>query len=187
MGALARAEVARREHATERHTSGQRVIATRRHGAVDAPRALVRATVGIEASPRPALSLVPRRRRAARFVVVMTTLVGLAMLGAAAFQTQLAQRQLEVDRLDSAISSSREQYDVLRRERAALRAPARLSEFAVSRGMLPDRDSSFVTVDASVLATVQQSTGTIDRAILDADDSLLDQFREVKAVTDGAP
>src|SRR5688500_10080981 len=79
------------------------------------PRPMVRATVGIVASPvRPSLTVVPRRRRAARLLAFLCVVIVASMLGAAAFQTLLAKRQLELDRLDQEIAAARENYDVLR-------------------------------------------------------------------------
>jgi len=168
------------------------MIATRRHGnaAATGPQPLVRATAGIRSDVRPHLVLVvPRGRRAAHVAVVMSVVVGLAMLGAAAFQTQLAQRQVELDRLAGDIRASREQYEVLRRERAELRSPGRLAEVASANGMVPSGDSAFLSIQPDVLAIVAASTGDIDQGVLGDGRSTLDDFRDVKATTsiaDGA-
>lgn len=162
-------------------------VQTRRHGVDAAPRAMVRATVGIEASPRPALMLVPRRRRAARLAVVLSTLVVASMLGAAAFQTQLAQRQLELDRLDNDISSAREQYEVLRRQRSELRSPARLADIAAQNGMTPADDTEFTTISADVYTIVQQATGLLPQHTPTYAESLLEGYREVKGLSEEAP
>lgn len=164
----------------------RRVVATRRHG-VEAPRALVRATHGVRVTGVPTLVVVPRRRRAVGLAVVLSSMIGASMLGAAAFQTQLARRQLELDRLDGEISAQRDQYDVLRRERAELRSPARLSEVASSTGMVPARDNSIDSIGIDVLVAVKQSTGLLDRSKLDDGSALLEQFRVVKALTNGQP
>jgi hypothetical protein len=161
---------------------GGRVVATRRHGVAE-PRGLVRATAGVKVAP--VLVVVPRRRRAVGFAVVMSSMIGVAMLGAAAFQTQLAGRQLEIDRLDGEISAQREFYDVLRRERAELRSPDRLSQIASSTGMVAARDNRIDTIAIDIEVAVKQSTGLLDQARLDDGTTLLEQFRVVKAVTDG--
>lgn len=175
-----------RAHSVAPAPEGQaRRVATRRHG-VEAPRPMVRSTRGVRMAP-PVLVVVPRRRRAVGLAVVVCSMIGLAMLGAAAFQTQLARRQLELDRLDGEISAQREFYDVLRRQRAELRSPARLSELAESTGMVRARDNIIDTIDADVLAAVKRSTGSLDRAWLDDGTTLLEEFRIVKAATDAKP
>lgn len=134
-----------------------------------------------------ALRVVPRRRRAARYAGLLCALVVCSMLAAAAFQTQLARRQVELDKLDQAIHGAREQYEVLRRERASLRSPSRLSEVAKEIGMVPATETGFMVMSPDVLSIVQQSVGTLG----DADGGLvpdpLAQFRDVKSVTDGTP
>jgi cell division protein FtsL len=165
--------------------AGRRVVASRRHG-VEAPRGMVRATAGVKVAA-PALVVVPRRRRAVGLAVVLSSMIGVAMLGAAAFQTQLARRQLELDSLDREISTQREFYDVLRRERAELRSPARLAQIAASTGMVPARDNAIDTIGVDIEVAVKQSTGLLDQARLDDGTTLLEQFRVVKAVTDGRP
>jgi cell division protein FtsL len=147
---------------------------------------MVRATVGIHASSRPALSLVPRRRRAARVAVFASAVVVLAMLASASFQTRLAQSQLELDRLDREISASRQMYDSLRRQRAELRSPGRLSEIAGQTGMVTTDDIEYMDIDPATYAAVQQATGVLD-GIAATDAEMLDQFRDVKAATDGTP
>lgn len=147
---------------------------------------MVRATVGITASSRPSLTLVPRRRRAARLAVVLSATIVLAMLGSAAFQTRLAQSQLELDHLDRELSASRETYDSLRRERAELRSPGRLSEVAEATNMIQADAVSYMEIDPSTYATVQQATGLLDGSG-NGDEELLNQFRDVKAATDGTP
>lgn len=147
---------------------------------------MVRATVGIQASRRPTLALVPRRRRAATVVVILSVVIGTAMLASAAFQTRLAQSQIELDRLDREVSSTRQSYDTLRRARAELRSPARLAEIAASTGMVTTDDVTYMQVDDDTMAVVQQATGLLDGSGT-ADDELLGGFRGVKAATDGNP
>lgn len=146
---------------------------------------MVRATVGIVASPapRPSLVVVPRRRRAARFLGVLCALIVLAMLGAASFQTLLAQRQLELDRLDRAIVDAREQYEVLRQERAELRSPQRLAGIATAAGMIPTKQSSFVPLSPELVAVVQESVGQLGVSGSGSSSDPLEQFRIVKSLT----
>ena len=149
------------------------------------PRPMVRATVGILASPapKPTLTVVPRRRRAARFLGVLCALIVLAMLGAASFQTLLAQRQLELDRLDQEIVDAREQYEVLRQERAELRSPQRLAGIATAAGMIPTKQSSFVSLSPELMAVVQESVGPLGVAGTGTSSDPLEQFRIVKSLT----
>jgi hypothetical protein len=146
---------------------------------------MVRATVGIHASPapRPTLSVVPRRRRTARLLAAMCAVVGLAMLGAAAFQTQLARRQLELDRLDQAVVAAREQYEVLRQERAELRSPERLAGVATAAGMVSTKQSTFVPLSPDLVAVVQESVGALVASSAAESTDPLDQFRIVKSLT----
>jgi|GEM_PF-975840 len=164
-------------------------VQTRRHGDAAMPaRPMVRATAGIEVTPRPALALVPRRRRATRLVVLACSVVVLAMLGAAAFQTLLAQRQLELDRLDQSIGDAREQYEQLRRERAELRSPGRLADVAAEIGMVPATESRFMDLDPAAVAAVQESLGASEAANAGSrTDDPLAEFGAVKALVGGAP
>ncbi|MCB1000838.1 MAG: hypothetical protein KDB40_16200 [Acidimicrobiales bacterium] len=191
--AVAARQPAWREHAAPVAVPGRvrrrpagRAVATRRHGALaDGPQPLVRATVGIRVSDRHLSLVQPRGRRFTHLAVVATVVIGLAMLGAAAFQTQLADRQVELDRLDREIRSSREQYEVLRRQRAELRSPERLGQIASANGMIPARSSTVVPIGADVIATVVAATGDIDPGLLGDGRTTLDDFRDVKAVTSG--
>lgn len=148
---------------------------------------MVRATQGIEADSRPALRLVPRHRRATRWAVVVCTLIAVAMAGAAAFQTQLAQRQVQLDRIESEIQAARQQYEQLRRERAELRSPARLSEVAQSMGMVPASANGFMVISAEVVATVRESAGTLGADAGRRSGDQLAQFRQVKSVSETTP
>lgn len=158
-------------------------------GAADA-RAMVKRTASVaHIAPRPTLVVVvPRRRRAARLIAVGCTVVFGLMLGAAAFQTQLAGRQLTLDSLDRNIRGAHEQYDVLRRERAELRSPGRLAAEAINLGMVPASQTEFVSVDPDVVAVVQRAGGTGSGAGSGATaDEEFEQYADVKAQAGGAP
>lgn len=149
-------------------------------------RPMVRATHGVVVAPTaPRLTVVPRRRRAARMVVAGCTFVFVMMLGAAAFQTQLARRQLELDRLDRAVSQATADYEVLRSQHATLRAPERLAVEAGKLGMQAAGIGAFMTITPEVVALVHQSAGGIAGSA--AAPELLEQFRGVKSVAGGAP
>ena len=139
-------------------------------------------------APAPQLSVVPRRRRAAGFVVVLSLVLAGLMLGAAVLHTSLAERQLEIDRLERSVAAAQERIDVLRRARAELRSPSRLSAEAIRIGMHPADKSEFVPVDGLTVAIAIASTGeVIDDAEAVEDFQPLDQFRLVKAVSGETP
>lgn len=146
-------------------------------------------------SARPAatqLAMVPPRRRVAGFAVTLTVLVSVVMMGAATLHTQIAARQLEIDRLERSVRSAQEEFDLLRARRAELRSPNRLATFAADLGMVPGQESQFVPVDPMVLAVTIARTGEmpIDDAIVVGSTARLeplDQFRLVKSVSSEAP
>jgi hypothetical protein len=151
-------------------------------------RPMVRATAGVRVSaPRPELAVVPRRRRAARLVAVAAVFVASAMLATAAFQTQLASRQLTLDQLDKDMRTARTRYDDLRRQRAELRSPGRLTAEATALGMVPASKSDFLVLTPDVLAAVQQSAGGVLDPSLDTQQSVFEEFTTVKSLTRDAP
>lgn len=131
-----------------------------------------------DAARRPALAVVPRRRRAAHGIVALSAVAIVLMLGAAAFQTQLARRQVTLDILDRQIRAAHDTYDVLRRERAELRSPGRLVEQATLLGMRPAAETEFVAVSPDVVAAVQ-STGATGGS---GPDGLVEEFVDFAAV-----
>lgn len=139
---------------------------------------------------KPSLVVVARKRRWPAVVAGLawsTLFVGL--LGAAVFHTQLAERQLRIDRLERAVEQQRELFDELRYERAELRSPVRLAEAAGAMGMERGDTGEFVRVTPEALARQIAAAGSIDggtsQVIIDTDP--LQQFRDVKAVTEGQP
>lgn len=157
-------------------------------GGVAETRVMAKRTAAVaHIAPRPQLAVVPRQRRTARLIAAGCTVVFVLMLGAAAFQTQLARRQLTMDTLDRDIRTAHETYDVLRRERAELRSPGRLAEEAGKLGMVPATQTEFVQLDAEVVAVVQRSgadgSGAVDPSI----DEEFEQYADVKAEAGGAP
>jgi cell division protein FtsL len=140
-----------------------------------------------QSAGRRRLEVVPARRRAARFAMASTAVLVTAMMAATVFQTAIARRQLELDRMDREITAAREAYDVLRRERAELRSPGRLSEVADRHGLVPADTAAFVVVPSDIDVLVRQRTGGVDTALLAPSGGILDEFREVKSITDGRP
>jgi len=142
------------------------------------------------AAERPPLTVVPRRRRwPALLGASAWSLVFLGLLGAAVFHTQLAERQLRLDRLDRQVSAERERFDELRYERAELRSPARLAQAASALGMYRGEVSTFVDVTPEAVARQLAAAGAIgDNAVqIVIHTDPLDQFRAVKSVTEGEP
>lgn len=146
---------------------------------------------GKRAAAKPALAVVGGRRRRwpAVFAGMALFVVISGMLGAAVFHTQLAQRQLEIDRLEQGVDDARERFDELRRDRAVLRSPQRIADEAARLGMVRGETSEFAQIDAAALARQIAASGAIGddivRVIDDADP--LDQFRDVKSVSAGQP
>ena len=139
---------------------------------------------------RPDLAVVRRRRRwpmvIAGFVVV---LVLAAMLGAAIFHTQLAERQLEIDALGAQVQAERDRYDGLRNEIANKRNPQVLATKARELGLSRAEQPRFVEVDKWALAIQLAAAGPVTDTLADvmvgADP--LDQFREIKSLSAGRP
>jgi hypothetical protein len=163
-------------------------IALRQHRSE--PARLVRSTQPVRPSvpPRPQLRVVPTyRRRTAGVLAALIVAHAGVMLGAVMLHTRLAERQLEIDRLDAAATAARERFDDLRRERAELRSPARLAAEAARLGMAPGDSSTFVEVDPYVVAQVLAAAGDYaDVAELTLDDPL-EQYQRVKQVTGVTP
>lgn len=148
------------------------------------------ATTRRRVDDRPQLALAPRRRRwPALLLGAALSAVFAGMLAAAVFHTQLAERQLRIDRLERAVVAERERFDELRYERAELRSPVRLAREAGALGMLRGQTNDFVRIEPERLARQIAAAGAADddaaRIIVDADP--LDQFRDVKAVSEGQP
>lgn len=144
----------------------------------------------IRKAARPSLAVVPRRRRWPAFIaVVVWSTLFFGLLGAAVFHTQLAERQLRIDRLERSVAAERERFDELRYRRAELRSPVRLATSASALGMERGDAGEFVDISPLMLAQQIASAGIIDeRAVqITIDTDPLDQFRAVKAVTEATP
>ncbi len=138
------------------------------------------------------LAVVPRRRHVAWFAITLTVLVSIVMMAAVLLHTRIAERQLDIDRLERAVRDAQQEFDVLRSERAELRSPTRLAEHAGVLGMTPGAESEFVPVDPMVLAVTIARTGEIPAFAEIVPGSTarlepLDQFRLVKSVSAEAP
>lgn len=140
----------------------------------------------VSESARPSLELVQRRRRwPAMLAGAAWAIVFLGLLGTAVFHTQLAERQLQLDRLDRELFVERERFDDLRYARAELRSPVRLAAAATELGMSRGRLTTFVAVEphafARQLAVAGPSTDDIVQLVVATDP--LAQFRAVKSVS----
>lgn len=150
-----------------------------------------RVAEGPERGERPKLQVVTQTNRRVPAVVggLVLLVVMVAMLGAAVFHTQLAERQLAIDKLEREVQAERERFDELRRDRAVLRSPQRIADEAAVLGMIPGATSRFVTVDPAALAAQLAAAGSTDGGTTSVIDDVdpLDQFRDVKSVSAGQP
>jgi hypothetical protein len=131
---------------------------------------------------RPDLRIVPKPRAAVNAALVLGFVVGVLMLGTVVLHTRLAQRQVEMDRLEQSVDEARARFDVLRQQRAELRAPTRLAIEAQQIGMMPSPRTEFLPIDPMTYARVLAAAGTVDDATgtIEPTDPL-DQIRNVKA------
>ena len=148
-------------------------------------RPMIRTTIGVTAASQPKLTVVPRRRRTARLVAVAAFFVSLLMLGAAAFQTQLASRQVELDRVDRQIRAARNDFNDLRRQRSELRSPDRLASSGAALGMTAATKTEFVEIAPEVIAEVQQSAGGVFDPGTETMDPVFEEFKVVKSIAGG--
>ncbi len=135
---------------------------------------------------RPSLELVTRHRRwPALLAGLAWSVVFIGLLGTAVFHTQLAERQLELDRLDRQLSVERERFDDLRYERAELRSPVRLAAAAGELGMSRGSVTTFVALEPSALARQIAAAGPLgdDAVQIVVATDPLEQFRAVKSVS----
>jgi hypothetical protein len=143
-----------------------------------------------EPAARPLLTVAPRRRRWPALVVALSaTVVFGGMLGAAVFHTQLAERQLRIDRLERAVAAERDRFDELRFLRAELRSPVQLAQRVGPLGMERATTTSFAAVTPEALARQLAAAGAVegDAGRIISRPDPLDQFRDVKSVTAGEP
>ena len=186
MGLALRSDYAARPDRAER-VERAGAVRTRVHHNHSANK-LVKSTAGVKIAPdRPDLVVVTPRSKAARFVVAGCVVVFGMMLGAAAFQTQLARKQLTIDGLDRRIRSAHDQYDVLRRERAELRSPGRLMAQATALGMVPATQTQFVSLDPEVVAAVQRTGVAAHQQRAVSADQEFQDYAAVKAQAGSAP
>jgi hypothetical protein len=131
----------------------------------------------------------PRRRWPVAFAAIALLVVLSGLLGATVFHTQLAERQIHIDKLERAVNDQKERFDELRYQRAELRSPVRLAQAAGALGMVPGDTGEFVELDPWKVAQQLAAAGVIDdttgQLIIDTDP--LEQFSDVKRVSAGQP
>jgi hypothetical protein len=163
-----------------RHTATRRTTAAApRSGQLRAPAA----DAARAAARRPHLRLVARPRLAINAALLLVGAVVSLMLAAVVLHTRLAERQVEIDRVESAVTEARSRFDLLRQQRAELRAPNRLAAVGAEQGMVPSPAAEFLPVDPWTVADVLVASGPADGELGDFDDTFepLDQIRRVKA------
>lgn len=101
-----------------------------------------------------------------------------------AFQTRLAENQLDLDRLDDRIAEQRDEFTRLRLERAELMAPDRLMAEATALGMVPGGATEFVAVSPQVVAQIAVSASGLPEATRGRRADVLRGYRDVKALLD---
>ena len=141
---------------------------------------------GASARRTTTLRVVPKQRRTVRMVAVMSVMIVVSMLGAAAFQTYLAKGQLEIDRLDHQIAKTTQQYGVLRSQRAELLSPGRLTSAATNAHMVPATKVAFMTISPDITQIVSASTGELSPTYA-AESTFLEQYRAVKSLQRTTP
>jgi cell division protein FtsL len=139
-------------------------------------------TPGSRPATRPDLRIVPKPRAAVNAALLLGFVVVVLMLGTVVLHTRLAERQVEIDRLEQQVEASHSRFDVLRQQRAELRSPTRLAIEGQRLGMIPAPSTEFLTVDPHTVAEVLAAAGVVDEATrtLDTSDPL-EQVRRVKA------
>ncbi len=107
------------------------------------------------------------------------------MLAVVAFQTQLAQNQLELDRVEQQLDIERSRTRELRRDNAALRSPDRIAAQAQSLGLVPTGSRQFIQIPADIVALVTVSAGgTLDEMLTRETDAFRD-YQETKHLVAG--
>ena len=103
-----------------------------------------------------------RTRRVRLVAWLVGALVVVALLAAVAFHVQLAQGQLELDRLDRQTAAARAQYQQLRLEYAQQSSPAAIVYRATALGMVRASDvpTYLVVPDAPTSAPAPDQTST---------------------------
>lgn len=134
---------------------------------------------------RPQLRIVPPRKRAIRVGSVVFAALFLTLLCITVFQTQLAERQIGVERINREIEIARERFDTLRKENARLSSPDVITAEAKALGMSQGTPQKAVATDADAVAEATAAFGAwgASNNAVDANDPLAEHKR-IKQVTD---
>lgn len=186
-----RAPAARRRTTRPPARVAQRSVHSTRHVAPDAERSH-QARRATAPTPRRQLRLVSQPRAAINAALALVGVVVSLMLATVVLHTRLAERQLDIDRLETTVTEARARFDVLRQQRAELRSPSRLAAASAETGMAAAPAANFLPVDPFTVAEVLVASGPADADALGSLDSAvdpLDQVRRVKAAAaeDGEP
>ncbi|MFM7534699.1 MAG: hypothetical protein ACKO91_02750 [Acidimicrobiales bacterium] len=128
----------------------------------------------------------PARRRRRAGVVVVVVFLGLfgSSVGAVAFQAQLAENQLVLDRLDRDYRAELRDYDVLRARLAELQSPSYVLPIAERYGW---RRANPVFLTPSEAAVVAVTAAVGARAGLPGDGMVRPDWTTVKPLVGAAP
>lgn len=139
------------------------------------------------AERRPILVLVQGGKSRGAGIVATLVTVALTLLLVVAVQAQMAQRQMELDRINSDITRARRHFETLRAERAELQSPTHLIARANQIGLVPGMTVRVVEIPSDVAAEVVATTGKIDDDVADSPESPLDRFSRLKPAVVGGP
>lgn len=133
------------------------------------------------------LTLVERPRRVGAKVVGLAAFVVGSLFVVTAMQTQMAERQMRIDTLNSNIIRARNNFDKLRAERARFQSPAYLTERAAALGLVPGTETKMLPVPTDIAVEVASGMGKVDSDVIASKTSPLDQFGKMKRAAGNAP
>jgi hypothetical protein len=140
---------------------------------------------GRATASRPDLQVVPARGRAVRLAFVGLGSLVVVLFAVAAFQTRIAENQLDLDRIDNRIAEERELFTRLRLDRAGLMSPERLMAEAQALGMEPATAIQFAPVPPQVVAQVAVAANGLSGRQRSTSENPLRAYGQVKALLDG--
>jgi len=136
---------------------------------------------------RAELTLVERPRRTGAKAFGFALVVVGSLFLVTAMKTQMAERQMRIDRLNSDIIRARNNFDKLRAERARYQSPAYLTERAAALGLVPSTETKMVPVSSAIAVEVASGMGKVDSDVVASKASPLDQFGKMKRTVGDAP
>jgi len=136
---------------------------------------------------RPVLTVVQGRASAGRKLVVSIIVASACLLGVVALQARMAQRQMQLDKINSDITRARQHFDTLRAQKAEMQSSTYLIARAHQIGLVPGVFQRVVEIPADIAAEVVATTGKIDDDVADAPESSLDKFGRLKPAVVGGP